>query len=124
MRHLSRFMSYACCGRCVGYDRVMIYKFHEDQHGEVVAAMSAEGVPSYFGLHWPATDLPQVRSSCICPSHGVALRPSSNAQPQHVNTASGSLTDVLESARRSRPFQLGRFWLLEVVFNKARTSDD
>merc|ERR1719199_1484736 len=44
----------------LGYDRVMVYRFAEDFHGEVVAERSAENIPdSYLGLHFPATDLPQ-----------------------------------------------------------------
>jgi chemotaxis family two-component system sensor kinase Cph1 len=41
-----------------GFDRVMIYRFHEDGHGEVVAERVLEGVESYFGLHYPASDIP------------------------------------------------------------------
>uniref|UniRef100_A0A7S0EH67 non-specific serine/threonine protein kinase n=1 Tax=Hanusia phi TaxID=3032 RepID=A0A7S0EH67_9CRYP len=43
-----------------GYDRVMVYYFHEDCHGEVVAERTVENLAeSYLGLHYPATDLPQ-----------------------------------------------------------------
>ncbi|KAI3920260.1 hypothetical protein MKW92_038851 [Papaver armeniacum] len=42
-----------------GYDRVMIYKFHEDEHGEFVAEVTKPGLESYLGLHYPATDIPQ-----------------------------------------------------------------
>jgi len=42
------------------YDRLMVYRFHEDCHGEVLAERTAENVnDSYLGLHYPATDLPQ-----------------------------------------------------------------
>eukprot|EP00291_Cryptomonas_curvata_P012704 CAMPEP_0172188156 /NCGR_PEP_ID=MMETSP1050-20130122/21749_1 /TAXON_ID=233186 /ORGANISM="Cryptomonas curvata, Strain CCAP979/52" /LENGTH=1137 /DNA_ID=CAMNT_0012862583 /DNA_START=208 /DNA_END=3617 /DNA_ORIENTATION=+ len=42
------------------YDRVMIYKFHEDMHGEVMAERKADCVTdSWLGLHYPATDVPQ-----------------------------------------------------------------
>eukprot|EP00286_Rhodomonas_abbreviata_P027712 CAMPEP_0181298170 /NCGR_PEP_ID=MMETSP1101-20121128/5639_1 /TAXON_ID=46948 /ORGANISM="Rhodomonas abbreviata, Strain Caron Lab Isolate" /LENGTH=1287 /DNA_ID=CAMNT_0023403173 /DNA_START=142 /DNA_END=4001 /DNA_ORIENTATION=+ len=42
------------------YDRVMVYKFAEDCHGEVLAERTAEHITdSYLGLHYPATDLPQ-----------------------------------------------------------------
>eukprot|EP00291_Cryptomonas_curvata_P010959 CAMPEP_0172189710 /NCGR_PEP_ID=MMETSP1050-20130122/22680_1 /TAXON_ID=233186 /ORGANISM="Cryptomonas curvata, Strain CCAP979/52" /LENGTH=1077 /DNA_ID=CAMNT_0012864445 /DNA_START=77 /DNA_END=3307 /DNA_ORIENTATION=+ len=45
----------------IGYDRVMIYKFHEDMHGEVMAERKhAQIVPeTLLGLHYPATDVPQ-----------------------------------------------------------------
>ncbi|KAF8690816.1 hypothetical protein HU200_041210 [Digitaria exilis] len=42
-----------------GYDRVMAYKFHEDEHGEVFAEITKPGMQPYLGLHYPATDIPQ-----------------------------------------------------------------
>lgn len=42
-----------------GYDRVMIYKFHEDDHGEVIAENHRADLETYHGLHYPATDIPQ-----------------------------------------------------------------
>lgn len=42
-----------------GYDRVMVYKFHDDEHGEVVAERKRDNLEPYIGLHYPATDIPQ-----------------------------------------------------------------
>nr|WFD60857.1 phytochrome B [Brandisia hancei] len=42
-----------------GYDRVMVYKFHEDEHGEVVAESKRPDLDPYIGLHYPSTDIPQ-----------------------------------------------------------------
>ncbi|KAI0509781.1 hypothetical protein KFK09_010377 [Dendrobium nobile] len=42
-----------------GYDRVMVYKFHVDEHGEVVAESKRDDLEPYLGLHYPATDIPQ-----------------------------------------------------------------
>ncbi|XP_062215817.1 phytochrome B isoform X2 [Phragmites australis] len=42
-----------------GYDRVMVYRFHEDEHGEVVAESRRADLEPYLGLHYPATDIPQ-----------------------------------------------------------------
>ncbi|CAL0320906.1 unnamed protein product [Lupinus luteus] len=42
-----------------GYDRVMAYKFHEDDHGEVISEIAKPGLEPYLGLHYPATDIPQ-----------------------------------------------------------------
>lgn len=42
-----------------GYDRVMAYKFHDDDHGEVVAELTKPGLEPYLGLHYPSTDIPQ-----------------------------------------------------------------
>ena len=41
-----------------GYDRVMIYKFDEQWNGEVVAEEREAGMQSWFGLHYPASDIP------------------------------------------------------------------
>ncbi|MBA1272967.1 HWE histidine kinase domain-containing protein [Stutzerimonas azotifigens] len=41
-----------------GYDRVMIYRFLHDDSGEVVAEAVRPGTDSYFGLRYPATDIP------------------------------------------------------------------
>lgn len=40
-----------------GYDRVMIYRFAEDKHGEVIAE-STNRQDSFLGLHYPASDIP------------------------------------------------------------------
>ncbi|MBI2809237.1 MAG: GAF domain-containing protein, partial [Candidatus Melainabacteria bacterium] len=43
-----------------GFDRVMIYKFGLDWHGEVVAeSLNATGY-SFFGHHFPASDIPAI----------------------------------------------------------------
>lgn len=64
-----------------GYDRVMAYKFHEDDHGEVIAEIRRSDLEPYLGLHYPATDIPQasrflfmknrVRMICDCNSEPV-----------------------------------------------------
>ena len=41
-----------------GYDRVMIYKFLEDDSGQVVAEAARTGLSPFLGLHYPATDIP------------------------------------------------------------------
>lgn len=42
----------------VGFDRVMVYQFHNDEHGEVVAEVRNENQIAYLGHHFPATDIP------------------------------------------------------------------
>jgi chemotaxis family two-component system sensor kinase Cph1 len=44
--------------RITGFDHVMVYHFHPDGHGEVVAEEHAEGATPYLGLHFPASDIP------------------------------------------------------------------
>ncbi|KAL8516198.1 hypothetical protein ACS0TY_014758 [Phlomoides rotata] len=45
-------------GELTGYDRVMVYKFHEDEHGKVVAESKRPDLDPYLGLHYPLTDIP------------------------------------------------------------------
>ncbi|KAF3615262.1 hypothetical protein FXO37_35581 [Capsicum annuum] len=40
------------------YDRVMVYKFHDDNHGEIVSQIRRSDLEPYLGLHYPATDIP------------------------------------------------------------------
>ncbi|MFK4808042.1 diguanylate cyclase domain-containing protein [Microbacterium sp. ZW CA_36] len=41
-----------------GFDRVMCYQFHEDGHGQIVADEREPDMEPYFGLHFPASDIP------------------------------------------------------------------
>ncbi len=41
-----------------GFDRVMIYRFLEDDTGVVVAEALRSGMDPFLGLHYPATDIP------------------------------------------------------------------
>jgi phytochrome A len=66
-----------------GYDRVMAYKFHDDDHGEVISEVTKPGLEPYLGLHYPATDIPQaarflfmknkVRMICDCRAKHVRV---------------------------------------------------
>ncbi|AUD06333.1 ATP-binding protein [Spirosoma pollinicola] len=42
-----------------GFDRVMIYRFDEDWHGEVIAEAREEHLEPFLGLHYPASDIPR-----------------------------------------------------------------
>ena len=41
-----------------GFDRVFVYKFREDESGEVISEKLSDGVDSYLGLRFPASDIP------------------------------------------------------------------
>ncbi|NEP81875.1 MAG: GAF domain-containing protein [Okeania sp. SIO3C4] len=45
--------------RLTEVDRVMIYKFHPDNSGEVIAENKREDLEPYLGLHYPASDIPE-----------------------------------------------------------------
>jgi len=44
--------------RLTGFDQVMIYHFHPDSHGEIVAEERVAEMEPYLGLHFPASDIP------------------------------------------------------------------
>jgi light-regulated signal transduction histidine kinase (bacteriophytochrome) len=43
-----------------GFDRVMLYKFHLDDSGEVIAESKKEAIEGYMGMRFPAFDIPPV----------------------------------------------------------------
>ncbi len=57
---LAEFRQIACdeVRRITGFDQVMIYKFLENNSGEVIAENRQEFMPSYLGLRFPASDIP------------------------------------------------------------------
>ncbi|XP_058196082.1 phytochrome E-like isoform X1 [Rhododendron vialii] len=68
--------------KLTGYDRVMVYKFHDDDHGEVISEVRRSDLEPYLGLHYPATDIPQAarflfkqnRVRMICDCHSSPVR--------------------------------------------------
>lgn len=46
--------------RVTGYDRIMVYRFDEDGHGQVFAEQKTPGLEAYLGNRYPATDIPQI----------------------------------------------------------------
>ena len=45
-------------GKLTGFGRVMIYCFDEEWNGEVIAEVAVDSPVSYFGLRFPASDIP------------------------------------------------------------------
>jgi light-regulated signal transduction histidine kinase (bacteriophytochrome) len=45
--------------RLLQIDRVMVYRFSPDWHGEVIAEDHGDVPESFMGLHFPATDIPE-----------------------------------------------------------------
>ena len=42
-----------------GFDRVMVYRFHADDSGEVIAERARAGLEPFLGLRYPAEDIPR-----------------------------------------------------------------
>lgn len=45
--------------RFTGFDRIMVYRFAEDDSGHVIAEAKREGLEAYLGWHYPASDIPK-----------------------------------------------------------------
>lgn len=45
--------------RTTGFERVIMYRFDRDDHGEVIAETVDEPYESYLGLHYPESDIPK-----------------------------------------------------------------
>ena len=41
-----------------GYDRVMVYRFDDEGHGEIIAESKIDEIEPYLGLRYPASDIP------------------------------------------------------------------
>ncbi|WP_395740161.1 ATP-binding protein [Prosthecobacter sp.] len=63
-----------------GFERVMMYRFDDDWHGQVVAEHLSAPVDSYDGLHFPATDIPPQARDLYCRSW-LRLIPNASYQP-------------------------------------------
>ncbi|NKC32662.1 GAF domain-containing protein [Falsiroseomonas selenitidurans] len=46
--------------KLTGYDRVMVYRFDDDGHGEVFAEEHEPGLEPYLGNRYPASDIPEI----------------------------------------------------------------
>lgn len=83
-----------------GFDRVMIYKFHEDFHGEVVAEKVKPGVESFDGLHYPATDIP-TPARAIFLENWVRIIPDVHYNPVALKSALSEVIDLGQSILRA-----------------------
>ncbi len=77
-----------------GFDRAMIYRFDAEWNGEVIAEVTAAGVPvSYRGLHFPAADIPaQARRMYL--ENILRLIPDVRYVPAPLVAAAGAAADA------------------------------
>uniref|UniRef100_UPI00286A4AE6 PAS domain S-box protein n=1 Tax=Chamaesiphon sp. OTE_8_metabat_110 TaxID=2964696 RepID=UPI00286A4AE6 len=90
--------------KLTGFDRVMLYKFDRDGHGEVIAEARVVEMDSYLALHFPESDIPQparemfvfnrIRAISDVRAESVQLIPA-------LNPLTGQLTDLSHSMLRS-----------------------
>ncbi len=84
----------------IGYDRVMIYRFHDDGHGEVVAEARGEQLDSWLGLHYPASDIPQ-QARALYLKNLVRLIGDVNSVPAEIITFEQEPLDLTDSSLRA-----------------------
>jgi chemotaxis family two-component system sensor kinase Cph1 len=60
-----------------GLDRAMVYHFHADESGEVIADARREDLPSWLGLRYPASDIPRPAREIF---KRIGVRPLPDAQ--------------------------------------------
>lgn len=92
-----------------GYDRVMIYKFLEDDSGEVVAEALRSGLPPFLGLHYPESDIP-AQARALFLRQWLRMIPEVDGMPVAIVpelTAKGTPLDLsLSTLRASSPIHL------------------
>ena len=90
--------------KLTGFDRVMLYKFDADGHGEVIAEDRVGEMDSYLGLHFPESDIPQPAREMFISNR---IRAISDVRAESVqlipalNPLTGRLTDLSHSMLRS-----------------------
>jgi two-component system, chemotaxis family, sensor kinase Cph1 len=92
------------------FDRVMLYKFDAENHGDVIAEDKLESMESYLGLRYPESDIPAPARKLFC-SNYIRLIPDAKAQavqlfPPHNPTTKQSPDLTLSILRSASPCHL------------------
>lgn len=84
-----------------GFDRIMIYRFLEDDAGQVLAESRVEGMPSFLNHHFPASDIPK-QARALYVRNTVRVIPDVQYQPQPLRPDSdGPPLDMSDCGLRS-----------------------
>ncbi|MEB0045921.1 MULTISPECIES: ATP-binding protein [unclassified Pseudomonas] len=63
-----------------GYDRVLIYRFEEEGHGQVIAEASSASMEAFQGLFFPASDIPE-QARELYRTNWLRIIPNADYQP-------------------------------------------
>lgn len=66
--------------KITGFDRVMIYQFSPDNHGQIIAEAKTDSLPPFLGLCYPASDIPQ-QARKLYASNWLRIIPDANYEP-------------------------------------------
>ncbi|MFC7379752.1 histidine kinase dimerization/phosphoacceptor domain -containing protein [Brevundimonas sp. GCM10030266] len=83
-----------------GFDRIMIYRFLEDEAGQVVAEARSPEVESFQNHHFPATDIPR-QARALYLRNPVRVIPDSHYQPEALRPAAERPLDMSDCGLRS-----------------------
>ncbi|HEU4903033.1 MAG TPA: GAF domain-containing protein [Flavisolibacter sp.] len=87
-----------------GFDKVMVYCFDKDWNGDVVAEEMEEGMESYLGLKFPASDIPK-QARDLYKKSPYRLIPTNNYEGVRlypiINPLTNAFTDLSNSSLRS-----------------------
>lgn len=88
--------------RLTGYDRVMVYRFLDDESGRVLAEAKADGQHAFLNHHFPATDIPR-QARALYVRNLVRVIPDVNYAPSPLRPPEepGAALDLSDSALRS-----------------------
>lgn len=90
--------------RLTGFERVMVYRFDEAWNGKVVGEHLTADVDSYFGLQFPASDIPE-QARALYARTPLRLIPDASYQPARLKPELNPLTsrplDLSDAALRS-----------------------
>lgn len=88
--------------RITGMDRVKIYQFDSDWHGHVLAECKKPHLPSYLGLHFPASDIP-AQARKLYERNRIRLIADASYAPVRIHSASTqkAALDLSQSVLRS-----------------------
>ncbi|KQU55366.1 phytochrome [Sphingomonas sp. Leaf339] len=83
-----------------GYDRVMIYRFLDDDSGVVIAEDVAAGLATFHNHHFPASDIPQ-QARALYLRNRVRVIPDISYQPAPIRPAEYAGVDLSDVELRS-----------------------
>jgi two-component system, chemotaxis family, sensor kinase Cph1 len=90
--------------RISGFDKVMVYQFDENWNGDVIAEVMEDGMDVYFGLKFPASDIPK-QARELYRRTPYRLIPNTDYEPVRLypvlNPLTSGFTDLSHSNLRS-----------------------
>ena len=79
----------------IGFDRVMIYRFDEDDCGEVIAESARSDLVKYLGLHYPASDIPR-QARLLYLRNWLRIIPDIQSPPSPILSAPDSRSEPID----------------------------